>query len=125
MRKYNSKISEKVNESLDRRELVVHGQSVVIAIVLFFIISLGIFLGTSMNAQASSRANIASYHKYYTSIQIKSGDTLWSIADEYICDMDIDKMEYIAEICELNHISQDDIHAGAHIVVPYYSKDIR
>ena len=56
----------------------------ILAIVVIFVVALGILLGTSMNALASSEKDIASYNKYYVSICIESGDTLWSIADEYI-----------------------------------------
>ena len=72
---------------------------------------------------ASGKKDIASYNKYYTSIRIESGDTLWNIADEYIEGFNITKNEYIAEVCQINSISQDNIHAGDYIVIPYYSKD--
>ena len=78
-----------------------------------------------MNALASSKADIASYNKYYTSIRVESGDTLWTIADEYIADFNLAKEDYIREICQLNHISEDDIHAGAYIIIPYYSQEVK
>lgn len=62
-------------------------------------------------------------NKYYTSIQIESGDTLWAIANEYITDEYADMNEYIREVCAINHISEDEIHAGQYIVVPYYAAD--
>ena len=62
-------------------------------------------------------------NKYYTSIQIESGDTLWAIANEYITDEYADMNEYICEVCSINHISEDEIHAGQYIVVPYYAAD--
>lgn len=62
-------------------------------------------------------------NKYYTSIQIESGDTLWAIANEYITDEYADMNEYIREVCSINHISEDEIHAGQYIVVPYYAAD--
>jgi len=62
-------------------------------------------------------------NKYYTSIQIESGDTLWAIANEYITDEYTDMNEYIREVCSINHISEDEIHAGQYIVVPYYAAD--
>jgi LysM repeat protein len=57
------------------------------------------------------------------SIRVESGDTLWTIADEYIDGFNIDKDDYIKEICKINEISKNDIHAGDYIVVPYYSQD--
>lgn len=124
-RHYNHNISEKANESLARREAVVRSQKRMIAIVIIIVISLGILLGTGINALASSKIDPSSYNKYYTSIQIQDGDTLWSIADEYIADFDVTKEEYISEICQMNHIHEDDITAGDYLVVAYYSKDIK
>ena len=125
MRKYNHKISEKANESLSKREAVVRRQKGIIAIVFIVIIAFGILLGTGMSTLASSDKDIASYNKYYVSVRVESGDTLWTIADEYIDGFNIEKNDYIEEVCEINEISKDDIHAGDHIVVPYYSQDVK
>ena len=125
MRKYNHKISAKANESLRKREAVVRKQRGLLAIAIILIISLGILLGTGIRAMASSEKNIASYNKYYVSIRVESGDTLWSIADEYIDGFNLSKNDYITEICQINQISENDIHAGDYIVVPYYSQDFK
>ena len=125
MRKYNHKISERANESLRKREAVVRRQRGIFAIAIIVIVSLGILLGSSINALASSEADIASYNKYYTSIRVESGDTLWTIADEYVEGFNISKSDYIAEVCQLNQISENEIHAGDYIVVPYYSQEVK
>ncbi len=125
MRKYNHNISEKANETLTKREAVVRRQRSIIAIVVIILVSLGILLGTGINVLASSKADPAAYNKYYKSVRVEYGDTLWTIADEYIQDLNIEKTDYIAEICELNHISADDIQAGEYIIVAYYSKEVK
>jgi len=125
MRKYNSKISEKANESIRKREAVVRRQKMVIGVLIALLISLGILLGTSVNTLASSSADVSSYNKYYTSIRIESGDTLWEIADEYVDNLNVSKAEYIDEICRVNGIAEDEIHAGDYIVVPYYSREVK
>ena len=79
-RKYNYKISERANESLRQRELVVRKQRTLVVVIVLTLISLGILLGTSVNAMASSKSDVASYYKYYTSIRVEAGDTLWDIA---------------------------------------------
>ena len=93
MRKYNHKISEKANRSLQKREAVVRKQRGIFALIIIVLISLGVLLGGGINALASSKADISSYNKYYTSIQVESGDTLWSIADEYISNFNLSKEE--------------------------------
>ena len=125
MRKYNDKISKKANESLSRREVVVRRQRGLLAIAIIVIVSLGILLGSSINALASSEKDIASYNKYYVSIRVESGDTLWTIADEYVDGFNISKSDYINEVCIINEISENEIHAGDYIVVPYYSQEIK
>lgn len=125
MRKYNHNISERANESLSKREAVVRSQRRILAVVIIIIVSLGILLGTGMSVLASAKEDPASYNKYYKSIQVEAGDTLWTIADEYIMDLNIDKVDYIAEICELNHIDADEINAGQYIVVSYYSQEVK
>lgn len=125
MRKYNHKISERANESLRKREAVVRRQRGVLAIAIIIIVSLGILLGSSINALASSEKDISSYNKYYVSIRVENGDTLWTIADEYVEGFNLSKSDYIAEVCQINEISQNEIHAGDYIVVPYYSQEVK
>jgi len=84
-----------------------------VAVIVFCSIIFG-----TINTQAAP-AEVT--NKYYTSIQIESGDTLWAIANEYITDDYADMHEYISEVCSINHISEDEIHAGQYIVVPYYA----
>ena len=125
MRKYNHKISERANESLRKREKAVRKQRGLLAVALIIIVALGILLGSSMNALASSDKDIASFNKYYVSIRVESGDTLWDIADTYIEGFNIEKNDYIEEVCQINGISADQIHTGDYIVVPYYSQDVK
>lgn len=78
---------------------------------------LGVCLfGTIRTEAASSTVS----EKYYTSVKVQSGDTLWSIASDYITDEYADMNEYIDEVCAMNGISCDEIHSGQYITVPYY-----
>lgn len=125
MRKYNYKISKRANESLNKRATIVLFQKILLVVAAFFIISLILLLGSSMNVFANAKKETAPYHKYYKSIRIEEGDTLWEIADEHIANVEIDKRAYIKEICTLNDICEDTIYAGDYIIVTYYSQDIK
>lgn len=61
------------------------------------------------------------YYKYYTSYEVKPGDTLCSIAEQYMYGYS-SKEEYIKELKTTNSIhNADKIKAGQIIHVPYYS----
>ena len=47
---------------------------------------------------------------------VKSGDTLWEIADKYCPDI-VDKREWIAEVRNLNSLHNSTIHPGQQIKV--------
>lgn len=62
-------------------------------------------------------------YKYYTSVEIKNGDTLWDIASKYMTEEYGSLQEYVAEVKELNGLPSDNIRSGQFIVVPYYSTE--
>lgn len=60
--------------------------------------------------------------KYYSNIEIVSGDTLWTIADTYMDTVHYtDRMNYINEVMEINHLMSDHLITGQKLIVPYYS----
>lgn len=79
------------------------------------ILSFGI-ISTKVIAQKAT-----SQEKMITSVRIEKGDTLWSIANEYITDEYDDINSYIAEIKKTNRLTSDIIHEGCYILVPYYT----
>ena len=61
--------------------------------------------------------------KYYTSIEIKKGDSLWKIAEEHITDEYDSIYEYVDELIRINHIdiiSADMIREGDYLTIAYY-----
>ncbi|MCU6761244.1 Cell division suppressor protein YneA [uncultured Roseburia sp.] len=90
--------------------------------ITFSVIIAGILLGSSI--LNSSRTNAATEYQeelYYKSIEVKEGDTLWSIADTYMCEEFDNKQDYIDEIKSINHLTDDTIHSGSYLTIPYYS----
>ena len=59
--------------------------------------------------------------KYFTSIEIEEGDTLWSISEEYMTPEYKSRNEFIEEVREMNHITGSMIQAGDKLLIPYYS----
>ena len=122
-REYNPRLSNQVNRQLNRRYHVVAFQKRVFVLAAIAVASLLILLGTSIRIFAgNSTASEEPLQKYYTSIQIHDGDTLWNIADEYMSGSNLTKKEYIEELRRLNHLQNDTIYNGEYIIVSYYAK---
>ena len=71
------------------------------------------------------RSNANDGYKYYTSITVGVGESLWEISGNYMDEAHYDsKKDYIAEVCSINHLKEaDDITAGQTLIVPYYSSE--
>lgn len=96
--------------------------------VLTLIISLIIVTATSISfLSLSTEANDMEHqpsYKYYKSIEISKGDTLWSIANaNFDADHYKNVNEYVAEVKKLNALISDNIVTGSHIIIPYYSSE--
>jgi len=61
------------------------------------------------------------YYKYYTQIEIESGDSLWEIAGKYMEHGPYkSRKDYMNEVVGINQLSSTTIIKGQHLVVPYY-----
>jgi len=60
----------------------------------------------------------------YISIEIQPGDTLWSIAEEYMPDEYGSIESYIKELKDLNSLVTSDIHAEHHLLVAVYKNTL-
>ena len=68
----------------------------------------------------SDKASDTGRTKYFRSIEVQEGDTLWSIAEEYMTEEYSSVSDYIDDVKEINGFSQDTIYAGYYLVVPFY-----
>lgn len=103
-----------------RRQLQVQRNIFMTILSVMAVILLSVFV-ISISTQASGLQHTAKY-KYYKSIEVSKGDTLWSIAKEHI-DTDHYKnvQEYVNEIKTMNSIKSDHILSGSSLIIPYYS----
>lgn len=63
-------------------------------------------------------------YKYYKSIIVSGGDTLWTIAEEYMDEEHYDSInDYIQEVKSMNSLTDDVIRYGEYLVIPYYGRD--
>ena len=84
-RAYNSNISERANRSLARREAEVRAQKCCIALTIVFVVLVGIMWCTSLQI-FEGEDELVVMNKYYKTICVEAGDTLWDIAGEYVSD---------------------------------------
>lgn len=92
---------------------------------LFVILALILLTGSVFSGKFALTANAGTEagerYKYYTSVQIEKGDSLWSIAQEYISEEYESIDEYINEVMNINHLATDKIYEGNYLCIPYYS----
>ena len=91
------------------------------------VILLTVFVVMHITARPASAddAPVVPRYKYYTSIQVHAGDSLWSIAGEYMTEEYRDVREYVNEVMQINGLGSENLHAGSYICVPYYSEEYK
>ena len=89
----------------------------VIATVLIMACVMGIIWLRFSDAKAwKSEASVAQ-------VFVKKGDTLWDIATEYAPYTDLSVPEYVRQLKQMNHLGEDTIHAGCHLIVTYQAPE--
>lgn len=79
----------------------------------------GLFFGFKSKAQSGDERIPC---KYYKSVMVRSGDTIWDYADLY-ADWDFydSHDSYIREVMNMNGLADEHIQSGQYILLPYYS----
>ena len=100
------------------------------AMMLVFVLGFIVFYNTSyaqdIQDQSAVQSGIhaddhtAHMTKYYKTIEITSGDTLWDIAETYMDDNYDSVKDYVQELKEVNHLTSDVIQDGQYLTVAYY-----
>jgi len=81
----------------------------------------GFFGHTLMNARAEEKVQ-PELNRYYTSIQIRQGDSLWDIANQYSPGSGLSVKEYMKELKQMNDLRNENIHAGEYLTVVYFAE---
>jgi len=99
--------------SMRRNRMVLVGL-VIVAIVLVFILG-------SLSIPTSAKEIGPKVQRNYTSIEIQSGDSLWSIAENYADTLNMNVRDYIDEVKEMNGLKSDKLVSGTYLIVVYGS----
>lgn len=118
-------IEDRARLKKQRRTKQIFGQLVGSAGIVLIIIaafSINLFI---INVKASSQLKDKVSYKYYTSVTVEAGETLWDIAQVYVSDDQASVQKYIDEVKQINHLVNDKIYAGENLIVPYYSDEYK
>lgn len=90
-------------------------------ILLIMVCSFG--FSSFFSSAHDSLSNAPMDIKYYKSIQVESGDSVWSIAEKYMGDKYNSIYDYMDELVSLNQMDTselDNIQEGDYLMVAYY-----
>lgn len=92
----------------------------IIGIMLIAVMFIVFFSGfTSAGHGDSSVEATTVKEKRYVSVQVHSGDTLWSLAERYGEEYE-DPSVFIDDVKQFNELHGDNIKAGAYLFIPVY-----
>lgn len=95
----------------------------IILMTILIVFGIGFGFGTLFTRAQEPEQDSA--HKYFTSIEIEKGDTLWDIASEYMDDTHyISREDYLNEVMTINRMTSSKLVSGHKLIVPYYSDDM-
>lgn len=118
---------ESRDRAKQRRAKVVARRKMILLLTTVLLITIGSIVFGSIFSSAQSNAEESGIqYKYYKSIEIKKGDSLWSIANEYCEDGYYDSTkDYVEELKEINNLKSENIHYGQRLVVAYYDCEFK
>lgn len=116
---YERAVNNRYNRTVvRRREAIFHRR--LLMIVLFMIIFTITFFSVKLLTYADDSTDDYSYKKQYKSVTIYCGDSVSSIAREYM-GYGYTETALIREICSINNISSGcELTAGNFLIIPYY-----
>ena len=86
---------------------------------IIMILGLSAFYGSGLVSAHDNAKDNSIRYKYYKSIQIHCGDTLWNIAEENMSDDYESVNDYITEVKKINKLSSDQIQDSQYLYDKY------
>lgn len=103
----------------ERRVRQLRRRGFMLFLTIFLVLALAISYHAILSEATSGTEDIT--YKYYTSIEVKYGESLWTIAEEYASEEYDSINDYIYEVMKINHLKEENISAGQFLIIPYYS----
>ncbi|MCI6886243.1 MAG: LysM peptidoglycan-binding domain-containing protein [Lachnospiraceae bacterium] len=94
-----------------------------LTIILLMILAFcsGFFGHTLLSAYAKEKS-VRPRNRYYTSVQLRQGDSLWEIARKYSEGSGYSVDEYVEELKRMNGLKGEAIHSGEYLTVVYFAE---
>ena len=96
---------ERIRRNLIRRQRQLRRRLSLFAAAVLIALSMA---GGSFIVRAENASPDVVY-KYYTSIRVEKGDSLWSIADRHADGNFESKQDFLQEVIQINHLLDSDI----------------
>lgn len=118
----NTRVSEqRIKNNRIRRQRQLRRHMILAIATICLVCILAVTAGSFLSKAKSGEEE--TYYKYYKSIQIEEGDTLWGLAKENMSGQYKNISSYIKEVMAMNAMTQETLIAGEYIVIPYYSSE--
>lgn len=111
-------VNNKIRRKNERRKNLL-----LFVIAIFLVLLLSFTVNVFLSKAQSEDQEIE--FKYYKSVLVKNGDTLWSLASENKNFSYTSNEEYYEEIMQINGLKDDKITAGSYLIVPYFSTEFQ
>lgn len=121
---YNIKfVFEKIAGGIDMKGRKLY-KGILVLFAGFFITAVAaLSFGTIFSSAHEAENNVQ--YKYYKSIEIQSGDTLWEIAEETMTSEYDSVSEYVDALKEMNGLASDEIQSGQYLMIAYNDTELK
>ena len=116
---------------MTRAERIIYRQKIrrmrsnfILTIASVILVAILAFSLNGFDSAAQDKDTVITY-KYFASITVEYGDTLYSLAEEYTEGYDIELSKYVKEVQYINHLEDEQICSGQQLIVPYYSEELK
>lgn len=113
--------TRRLHHSCKRRREVYLKKLSFIAITFILVFCFSIITGKCLVDAHDDSQSCADEQRFYKSIEIQSGDTLWNIASEYTNGTSQEINRYVGTLMKINGLATDQIQEGQYLTVVYYA----
>ena len=114
--------AHRLHAASKRRREVYREKLILVTAAVLIAVFCSIFVATKgmRFVQAQDRSEVSeTTYKYYKSIELEAGDTLWDIAETYADACGLSVQEYVQELKDINGLNGDLIHEDHHLTIVY------